>query len=69
MKNFREQVARAGLKIKAIKLNPDKPFLWTSGYQMPIYNDNRMFLFYSEYRKLIIDGFCDIIQKKIQIMT
>jgi len=64
MENFEKQIAQAGLKIKAIKLNSDKPFLWTSGYQMPIYNDNRMFLFYPEYRKLIIDGFFQIIQQK-----
>ena len=64
MENFGKEIARAGLKIKAIKLNPNKPFLWASGYQMPIYNDNRMFLFYPEYRKLIIDGFCNIIQQE-----
>ena len=29
---------------------------------MPIYNDNRMFLFYPEFRKLIIDGFLSLIK-------
>ncbi len=62
MNNFALKLAEAGLKIKAMKLNPEKPFQWASGYFMPIYNDNRMFLFYPEYRKLIIDGFLDIIK-------
>ena len=57
MNNFALELAEAGLKIKAMKLNPEKPFQWASGYFMPIYNDNRMFLFYPEYRNLIIDGF------------
>ena len=53
--NFGREIAKAGLEIKAIKLRPDDPFTWASGYRMPIYNDNRMFLFYPEHRKLIID--------------
>ncbi len=63
MSEYGQKLAKAGLKIKAIKLNPEQPFLWASGYHMPIYNDNRMFLFYPEYRKLIINGFIDIINK------
>lgn len=57
---YGKAIAKAGLDIKAIKLNPDNPFQWASGYRMPIYNDNRMFLFYPEYRKLITDGFKDL---------
>lgn len=59
-----KKLANAGLNIKAIKLSPEKPFLWASGYYMPIYNDNRMFLFYPEYRKLIVNGFEAIIKKE-----
>lgn len=62
MGKFALKLAEAGLKIKAMKLNPEEPFLWASGYYMPIYNDNRMFLFYPEYRNLIINGFLDIIK-------
>ena len=54
---FGREIAKAGLDIKAIKLNPDKPFLWASGFSMPIYNDNRMFLWYPEHRDLISLGF------------
>jgi len=58
-----EKVARAGLEIKAIKLSPDKPFVWASGFQMPIYNDNRMFLEYPEYRALIAGSFVDLFNR------
>ena len=64
MADYGQQLAKAGLTIKAIKLNPEKPFLWASGYSMPIYNDNRMFLFYPNYRKLILEGFINIIKTK-----
>ena len=63
MSDFNKKLAEAGLKIKAIKLNTKQPFLWASGYHMPIYNDNRMFLYYPEYRKLIAEGFKNIIEK------
>lgn len=60
---YGEKIAKAGLRIKAIKLNPDKPFQWASGYMMPVYNDNRMFLFFPKYRKLIVDGFKQLIKE------
>ena len=50
---YGREIAETGLKIKAIKLNPDEPFTWASGFRMPIYNDNRMFLFYPEHRNLL----------------
>ena len=56
-----EDTAKAALDIKAIKLSPSDPFTWASGYRMPIYNDNRMFLFYPQYRELIRIGFCELL--------
>ena len=52
---YDKQIAKASLDILAIKLRPDDPFQWASGFRMPIYNDNRMFLGYPKYRKLIAD--------------
>lgn len=60
-KEYGKEIAKAGLEIKAIKLNPDNPFQWASGYRMPIYNDNRMFLSFPEHRQLIVDGFKQLI--------
>ena len=60
MEDVGREIAKAGLELKAIKLNPDDPFEWASGYRMPIYNDNRMFLFDDGNRELITDGFYDL---------
>jgi orotate phosphoribosyltransferase len=41
------------LDIGAIKLNPDEPFTWASGWKSPIYCDNRLALSYPEIRDYI----------------
>lgn len=58
------RIAEQGLRIGAIKLNPDDPFRWASGYRMPIYNDNRMFLFHPEARRTIARGLADIVEEE-----
>ena len=62
--NFSEEITRVSFQSGAIRLNPETPFLWASGYHMPIYNDNRLLLGSSNHRKLIADGFRDIIINK-----
>jgi len=58
--DYGKEIAKAGLEIGAIQLRPNNPFQWASGYRMPIYNDNRMFLFNDKDRKLITEGFYDL---------
>jgi orotate phosphoribosyltransferase len=58
------KIAEHGLRIGAIKLNPDNPFQWASGYRMPIYNDNRMFLFFPEMRRTIAEGLAAIVKDR-----
>ena len=41
------------LQISAIKLQPDSPFSWATGWNSPIYTDLRMTLSYPEVRNLI----------------
>ena len=66
--NFSKEIAKISLDTGAIKLQPDKPFLWASGYLMPVYNDNRLLLSSAKYRQIINDGFQEIItQKKISV--
>jgi orotate phosphoribosyltransferase len=55
MKNVETAVARQLLQIKAIKLEPAKPFLWASGWYSPIYCDNRLILSYPETRVVVIE--------------
>ena len=45
-----QQTAKSLLQINAIKLNPKKPFIWASGWQSPIYCDNRVALSYPDIR-------------------
>lgn len=41
------------LQINAIKLNPENPFTWASGWKSPIYCDNRIILSYPVIRNYI----------------
>ena len=54
-------LAKGAFELGAIKLSPSAPFTWASGYRMPIYNDNRMFLSSPKYRALIRDAFADML--------
>ena len=47
------KLAKMALESGAIRLSPEKPFTWASGYKMPIYNDNRLLLGKAEYRSFI----------------
>jgi len=48
-----QQIADKLLEIEAIKLSPDKPFQWSSGWLSPIYCDNRIALSYPDIRTFI----------------
>ncbi|MGB2085750.1 MAG: orotate phosphoribosyltransferase [Flavobacteriaceae bacterium] len=47
------QTAEFLLQINAIKLNPETPFTWASGWKSPIYCDNRLALSYPEVRDFL----------------
>lgn len=47
------EVAGDLLNIGAIKLSPEKPFTWASGWKSPIYCDNRLSLSYPDVRSKI----------------
>lgn len=53
MKTVARLFAEKLLKISAIKLQPDVPFTWASGWNSPIYTDNRRTLSYPELRSFI----------------
>ena len=51
------KIAEFLLQIKAIKLQPAKPFTWASGILSPIYCDNRISLSYPKVRTYIRQEF------------
>jgi len=53
MKTLEKSVAEKLLKIKAVKLQPNNPFVWASGWNSPIYCDNRKTLSYPHIRSYI----------------
>jgi orotate phosphoribosyltransferase len=55
------KVAEFLLQIDAIKLNPEKPFTWASGWKSPIYCDNRITLSHPVIRTYIRQQFVKII--------
>ena len=49
------------LSISAIQLQPDNPFTWASGWNSPIYTDNRKTLSYPDIRSFIKIELCRLI--------
>lgn len=59
-----KKTAELLLQIKAIKLQPQDPFTWASGWKSPIYCDNRLTLSYPEVRKFLAESLAsEIIEK------
>jgi orotate phosphoribosyltransferase len=54
---FAEELALTLLKINAVLLRPNDPFVWSSGWNSPIYCDNRLTLTYPAIRKRIATEF------------
>jgi orotate phosphoribosyltransferase len=54
-KNTAKKTAALLLQINAIKLKPENPFSWASGWKSPIYCDNRILLSYPPIRNFIKD--------------
>ena len=57
MDKLKKEFASKLLKVKAIKLQPNDPFTWASGWKSPFYCDNRKTLSFPEVRSFIRDSF------------
>ena len=53
IENVAAKIAEYLLEINAVKLSPDKPFTWASGWKSPIYSDNRLSLSHPVIRTYI----------------
>ncbi len=57
-------VAEKLLQVEAVKLSPDNPFTWASGWKSPIYCDNRSVLSFPFIRDFIKSELCNVIFEK-----
>ena len=53
MESVEKAVAKSLMDIKAVMLRPETPFTWASGWNSPIYCDNRRILSYPEIREKV----------------
>ncbi len=58
-----QKTAQSLLEIEAIKLNVEKPFQWASGWNSPIYCDNRLSLSFPTVRKFITKNLVEAIKE------
>ena len=64
--NYQEETAKILLDINAIKLNPNEPFTWASGWKSPIYCDNRIILSNPEIRNTIKMYLAQVMDKNFE---
>ena len=63
MDTIKKQLAQKLMDIKAIKLQPQEPFTWASGWNSPIYTDNRKTLSFADVRGFVKLELCHAIQE------
>jgi orotate phosphoribosyltransferase len=59
-----QQIIKMLLEIEAIKLSPDMPFKWASGWNSPIYCDNRKTLSFPKVRSYVKEQFANLVREK-----
>ncbi len=64
METLERILAEKLLKIKAIKLQPNEPFTWASGWKSPFYCDNRKTLSYPDLRTFVKIELARIVAEK-----
>ncbi|WP_025742320.1 orotate phosphoribosyltransferase [Aquimarina pacifica] len=63
-KDTAKKTAELLLQINAIKLQPQDPFTWASGWKSPIYCDNRITLSYPDIRNFLSKNLAQYIEEK-----
>lgn len=63
-KNTAKKTAELLLQINAIKLQPQEPFVWASGWKSPIYCDNRITLSFPPIRNYLREQFAKHIENE-----
>jgi orotate phosphoribosyltransferase len=60
---YEKKIAEYLLQCEAIKLQPENPFTWASGWKSPIYCDNRKTLSFPEIRTFIRNSFAEAVKE------
>ena len=63
MDTIKKIFAQKLLEVKAVKLQPQEPFTWASGWKSPIYTDNRKTLSFPRLRSFVKLELCHLIQE------
>ena len=61
---YSRELAKSLLDINAVVLRPNNPFTWSSGWNSPIYCDNRLTMAHPRIRRTIRDGFAAVIDER-----
>ncbi|QZT36498.1 orotate phosphoribosyltransferase [Halosquirtibacter xylanolyticus] len=64
MEDLQLEVTKKLVEINTIKISPESPFTWASGWKSPIYCDNRKVLSYPAVRTFIAKRFAELIREK-----
>ncbi len=57
------RIAKDLLRIGAVFIRPDEPFVWASGIVSPVYCDNRLTLSYTDVRRNVENGIADAVRE------
>ena len=63
MDSIKKIFAKKLLEVKAVKLQPQEPFTWASGWKSPIYTDNRKTLSFPSLRSFVKLELCHAVQQ------
>ncbi len=61
---MKKEVAKNLLKIGAVFLRPENPFIWASGIKSPVYCDNRLILTAPEARVTVESAIAETVKKE-----
>jgi len=64
-KTIAEETARAYLETGSVRFMSDKPFIFTSGWASPVYNDSRWLISFPDVRSKLMDFAVETVDREI----
>ncbi|MDN4753550.1 orotate phosphoribosyltransferase [Porphyromonadaceae bacterium W3.11] len=69
MEEVAKNIAKMLMEVEAVKLKPEAPFTWASGWKSPIYCDNRVTLSSPRVRTYIKEQLAELIKREFPNVT